>query len=83
MLLECIGRYVFQLQMNARVSAVQKKLVQNASRFPWRNFTDPLTRRQFAKITNLGVAVLPPDDLGKVTIRVDLYVLSIYVSHGH
>ncbi|KAI0233168.1 Angiotensin-converting enzyme [Lamellibrachia satsuma] len=54
------------LVANAKVSAFEKKEVQSASRFPWKNFTDPLVRREFAKITNMGNSILPADELGRL-----------------
>ena len=34
--------------------------------FAWENFSDPV-RREFEKVTDIGTAVLPPDDVDRVS----------------
>jgi hypothetical protein len=38
-----------------------------AMQWNWQNFEDQLTRREFAKITDIGTAVLTEEDLNRVS----------------
>jgi len=50
-----------KLEMAAEFAKFEKEQWQEVVKFPWKNFQDPLLRRQFKKFSILGTAALPED----------------------
>ena len=63
--------FVAQLEEAAILAQWDNQMYDEAMQWNWQNFEDDLTKREFAKITDIGTAVLEEDDLNRVSI---LYV---------
>lgn len=55
-----------KVEENAKSNIFQKEVWTNASRYDWKHFKDYATRRQFEKLSVLGIAALDEVDSKKV-----------------
>jgi len=55
-----------QIEESQRKSEFTKAAYMNISQFNWQNFTDKNLARQLKLITNVGLSVLPVDEVIKV-----------------
>ena len=56
----------FQLEEAAIIAAWDLEMYEEAMQWNWPDFEDLLTLREFAKIVEIGTAVLDDDDLNRV-----------------
>ena len=68
-----INFYILQQEKASKNAEFDKVKYKEANKFKWRNFTDPLLKREFSKIVDIGPASLPDDDFSKVLIK-NLYL---------
>ena len=55
-----------QIEASRRKTEFSKEVYENISRFNWKNFTDQNLTRQLSSLTDLGVSVLPVDQVLQV-----------------
>lgn len=57
----------FQLEVSAKVANYSKEIWKEVSKYPWQEFKDPDTKRQFQKYSYLGSDALPPEKYERVS----------------
>ena len=55
-----------QQKLSSKKAEFDKEKCKEADKFKWRDFTDPLLKREFSKIVDIGGARLPDGDFIKV-----------------
>jgi trans-2-enoyl-CoA reductase len=56
------------MEETAKFNKIQKELWKNITRYDFRNFTDYSTKRQFEKLSVLGIAALDEVDSNQVIV---------------
>ena len=56
--------FLFQNAETLRLAAFEQSVAKNASSFDWKNFKDPLMKREFQHLTDIGISAL--DDKEKL-----------------
>jgi hypothetical protein len=62
------------MEETAQFNKFQKELWKNTTRYDFRNFTDYSTKRQFEKLSVLGIAALDEVDSNQVIVFIHILV---------
>ena len=66
-----------QVEASTAKARFDKAMALQASLFDWQSFVDPVLKRQFSKIVEIGAAILPEDDYTRVSLHAYARVVEV------